>query len=374
MAVYKRNKKPDSPYWCRFSIGGRSVRKSCYTTDKQKAEQYEQALRDRYWRQAKLGENVHTWKEAVARLRKEASWRAHTRAANERAFAFFAHINHIPLAAIDVSVVAAAREYVERTQAASSANRQMAVFRGVLRAAVRWGWLAYCPPVPMRHVPERDPAWLSPSQCEALVKELPAHLKAPVIFSLLTGLRMANVRDLKWANVDETRGLAWIPSLHNKARKLHSVSLPPLALALLKSLERTNEWVFTYQGRKISGTFNTKAFRKACKRAGVAIRWHDLRHTFASWLALDGAAEGMIAKMGGWTTTAMVGRYSHLRTADTLAWASAISTNLGTALQNMGISVGEKPEQNQQNKMVPAEGIEPSTPSLRIIRLSGRGK
>jgi integrase len=58
---------------------------------------------------------------------------------------------------------------------------------------------------------------------------------------------------------------------------------------------------------------NTKAWRNALKRAGVTdCRWHDLRHTWASWLIQNGTPLFDLQEMGGWKSAAMVRRYAHL--------------------------------------------------------------
>ena len=70
--------------------------------------------------------------------------------------------------------------------------------------------------------------------------------------------------------------------------------------------------VFTYNGRPITQT-NTRAWRKALIRAGIEdFRWHDLRHTWASWLAQGGVPLNVIQEMGAWESTEMVKRYAHL--------------------------------------------------------------
>jgi integrase len=57
---------------------------------------------------------------------------------------------------------------------------------------------------------------------------------------------------------------------------------------------------------------NTKAWRNALKRAGVTdCRWHDLRHTWASWLIQNGTPLFDLQEMGGWKPAAMVRRYAH---------------------------------------------------------------
>ncbi len=332
MALYKRS--AGGSWWTRFSVRGRVIRISCRTTDRQLAEEYETALRHRYWRQGHLGESVHFWREAVARFKREAGWRASTRKRNEYALKFFERMDSVAVAAVNADVARAAREHVERSQKPASANRIMAVFRGVLRACVRWGWLTHCPPVPMVYVPDKEPLWLTPEQCERLLGELPTHLRAPALFSVLSGLRMSNVRDLTWDRVDLDRAHAWVPSSHYKTRRSHGVALSAAAVDLLRSLPQTGAAVFEYRGKQVTGTFNTKAFRKALLRAGLpGVRWHDLRHTFASWLASRGASDRVLQVMGGWASPKMAARYSHLRSEELRPWADAVGTFAGTALK-----------------------------------------
>ena len=71
----------------------------------------------------------------------------------------------------------------------------------------------------------------------------------------------------------------------------------------------------TYEGNPIRYV-NTKAWLNALKRAGIAdFRWHDLRHTWASWLIQNGTPLYDLQEMGGWKSAAMVRRYAHLAPA-----------------------------------------------------------
>jgi integrase len=60
---------------------------------------------------------------------------------------------------------------------------------------------------------------------------------------------------------------------------------------------------------------NTKAWQLALKRAGIAeFRWHDLRHTWASWHVQAGTPLHVLQELGGWESVEMVRRYAHLST------------------------------------------------------------
>jgi integrase len=333
MALYKR--KSGSTWWVRFSSGGKTIRRSSGSRDRAFAEEYETTLRARHLRQQKLGESVHYWSEAVERYKRESNWRESTRSVNEYALGFFARLDSFHVGAVNADVVRSVADYVASKQTPSSANRLLAVFRGVLRACVRWGWLAHCPPVPMAHIASKEPVFIHPEQFAKLMRELPEHLRAPVALSVLTGMRMANVRDLTWDRVSLDKGHVWIPSSHYKTKRAQGLPLGAEAVALLSSLPHRTGRVFLYDGKPITGTFNTKAFRKARKRAGLdEIRWHDLRHTFASWLASGGASDRVLQSLGGWTSPRMVSRYAHLRPSDMMQHADAVGTIMGTALRD----------------------------------------
>ncbi len=61
-------------------------------------------------------------------------------------------------------------------------------------------------------------------------------------------------------------------------------------------------------------------------RAGIEnFRWHDLRHTWASWLAQQGAPMNVLQELGGWESEEMVRRYAHLSKPQLLEHAELVS-------------------------------------------------
>lgn len=70
--------------------------------------------------------------------------------------------------------------------------------------------------------------------------------------------------------------------------------------------------VFTYQGKPVRDV-NTKAWRNALVRVGIEdFRWHDLRHTWASWHVQKGTPLHVLQELGAWESVEMVRRYAHL--------------------------------------------------------------
>lgn len=308
--------QPKSPYWwVRFSIGGVKTRRSSGTTDRAAAEEFETRLRNDLWRQAKLGEKPrYTWAEAVKRWEAEAQTRGRDRD-RQRLEWFAQYLNDLPLAEITREVIDRLRALRAKESSPSTANRHMALLRMILRKAHReWEWIDKSPVVPMYRLEKSEPRFLTPAQFRTLRKELPKHLKDLAEFSVETGLRMRNATHLTWDQVDLKRRLLIVPARQAKAGSTIAVPLSHQAVALLKRQKRLKDQprVFLWAKGPIEDA-NHEAFRAARVRAGVPwCRWHDLRHTWASWHVQRGTPLHVIQQLGGWASLTMVQRYAHL--------------------------------------------------------------
>ena len=70
---------------------------------------------------------------------------------------------------------------------------------------------------------------------------------------------------------------------------------------------------------------NTKAWHAALERARIKdFRWHDLRHTWASWHVQNGTPLHVLQELGGWETVDMVRRYAHLSAEHTAHYAERV--------------------------------------------------
>ena len=190
-------------------------------------------------------------------------------------------------------------------------------------------WIDKAPFIRQYPEPKRRIRWLTPDQVHILLKELPEHLADLVRFSLATGLRQANVLGLEWSQIDMLRNVAWIHGEQAKAGRDIHVSLNTTALLVLeKRIGIHPKFVFTYKDKRI-GQVSTKAWYNALKRAGIEnFRWHDLRHTWASWLAQGGVPLNVIQEMGAWQSAEMVRRYAHLAPEKFGVYASVVDTML----------------------------------------------
>jgi len=154
-------------------------------------------------------------------------------------------------------------------------------------------------------------------------------------FALATGLRETNVVKLEWSQVNLDRRCAWIHADQVKARKAIPVPLNAEAILVLRRQQaKHSDRMFTYKGKPVTRA-NNHAWRKALVRAEVEnSRWHDLRHTWASWHVQQGTPLHVLQELGGWSDHEMVSRYAHMSVehlaeyADNLLEIRLFSTNL----------------------------------------------
>jgi integrase len=153
--------------------------------------------------------------------------------------------------------------------------------------------------------------YITPDEFARLVNELPDHLKQVVVFAVATGLRMRNITELEWREVDLARKLATVDP---KNGVLLTVPLNEVAIRVLEQQVGKNETrVFLDHKNRPFDNANTAAFKKALKRAGIDdFRFHDLRHTWASWMIQNGVDEYQLQQLGGWLDPKMVRKYAHL--------------------------------------------------------------
>ncbi len=202
----------------------------------------------------------------------------------------------------------------------ATVNRTLELVRAVLRKCVNeWEWLDRAPSVRMLREPTRRIRFLTRDEAQRLLAALPEHLADMAAFSLATGLRAANVTGLQWSQVDLVQRRAWIHPDQAKARRAIPVPLNAEAVLLVRRQEgRHATHVFSYRGSPITQV-STKAWYAALERAEIRdFRWHDLRHTWASWHVQNGTPLYALQEMGGWESPEMVRRYAHL-SADHLA-------------------------------------------------------
>lgn len=394
MRLYQRGKR--GTWWVDLGeVAGQRARRSTGTSDKRAAQEYAATLAQSLWRTRRLGETPQVaWDDAVI------AWLAdhqHLRSIEDikRVLRWLSdRLQGKPLASITDAVVrglaAERRAQLVGTKPSSNAtvNRHLAHLSAVLNYARGRGWLAVLPPIKLLSEPTKRVAWLTREQAQTLLDELPPHLEAMARFALATGLRESNIRLLTWRQVDVERAVAWCHADQTKAGKDIHVPLNADALRVLAGQRgRHVRWVFPVprwekkahpddKPRQVwdspTGKISNHAWSKARERAGVPwLRFHDLRHTWASWHVQADTPIPVLQELGGWASSAMVQRYAHLGRSHLAQWAgNAMAPARGTtpaqatsAPTNENGPKGPSTEEKQVGWLM---GLEPTTTGITI--------
>lgn len=186
-----------------------------------------------------------------------------------------------------------------------SINRYVALLRRVGNLAERWGWtdlplgrrVLMLPENSHRHV------YLTPADVEAIAAKADPRTGDMIRFAALTGLRQGELLALRPGQLRD--GLLVLDAGTKSGR--------PRAIPLPEQAEEIGR-------RRLPWGMDKSSLRDAWVKARAAagredVRWHDLRHTYASWLVQDGQALTAVRDLLGHSSTAVTNRYAHLAPA-----------------------------------------------------------
>ena len=149
-----------------------------------------------------------------------------------------------------------------------------------------------------------------------------------VITALHTGMRRGEILSLTWDHVNLTQGVIRLTQTKNgEAREIPINETVRSVLAGLRTRIDV-PWVFHDEaGNKFKDT--RKRFEAACKRVGLTdFHFHDLRHTFASWLVMAGVPLATVSELMGHKSISMTMRYAHLSPAHKAEAVCSLDNNL----------------------------------------------
>ncbi len=199
-------------------------------------------------------------------------------------------------------------------------NRYLAALSKAFSNAVKeWHWLR---DNPLRNIskpeePRGRVRYLDDEErrrlLEACRKSEYRQLYLIVLFALTTGMRRGELLGLRWQDVDLERRVAVLHNTKNGDRR--SVPVLPEVAELLREHGKVrrldNDLIFASDGQ--DAVWFDKFWYRALSDAKIKdFRFHDLRHTAASYLAMSGATTAEIAAVLGHRTLQMVKRYAHL--------------------------------------------------------------
>jgi integrase len=226
-----------------------------------------------------------------------------------------------------------------KKRSGSTVNRYLAALSSCLSYGVKeQGWLERNPMEKVRRPPESKGRvrFLSDDERTALLRACRPHaeLYLAVVLSLTTGARQAEIMGLRWEQFDFARQVITLSETKNGDHR--SLPLVGEAFALLKerskvrSLKDSRIFPPTARAKKSECLNLRDAWAKALKTAEVEdFHWHDLRHTAASYLVMNGVSLVEVAKILGHRTLAMALRYSHLSSGHIVETGQKLADRLG---------------------------------------------
>lgn len=192
----------------------------------------------------------------------------------------------------------------------STVNRRLSVFSSI-HAKARKEWK-----LPVEHIdfdilkreePKVRVRHITRAEAKAVLKNLPPHIVLIVAWSLATGCRKNETKTLRWTRVNlETRQA----EVQTKGGGTRFVDLGDNALQVLAECKRTGPYVFDFKNLR-------KHFDRALREAGIDdFRFHDLRHTFATWLGNAVGDIAVVMKALGHAQITTTMRYRHVMRTD----------------------------------------------------------
>jgi integrase len=224
----------------------------------------------------------------------------------------------------DISIEMVEKYKIERSKSVSpsTVNKELIAIKHVLNKAILWGYLTNNPAkdVGKLRVKEKKFRFLSLEEIELVLNASPDYARIILLTAIHTGMRRSELFRLEWEDVDFERGYIVVTNKHDAHTKNYQIREIPMTAALENELKRLQAATMTQSGNvfiKSNGEAHGGELRKTIarilKEAGIKpFTLHDLRHTFASHLVMEGVDLPTVQKLMGHSDIKTTMIYAHL--------------------------------------------------------------
>lgn len=235
----------------------------------------------------------------------------------DKRFAYYKLVQ-IDLKAIDNWISAELKRGIKP----STINRRMTDLQAAMNKAVLWELIPFNPLKKFKRLKEDtpEPRFLTPTEEKSLRATLDlqpksSYIRPLVLLALNTGLRLGTLLSLTWDRVilEPHLNELLIPGRLTKSGRLIHIPLNSEAIKLLEDwrVYADGEYVFHYNGKPIK--YSRRIWAKIKKKAGIVnLRFHDLRHTFASKLVMSGVDLNTVRELLDHAEFKTTLKYAHL--------------------------------------------------------------
>ncbi len=194
----------------------------------------------------------------------------------------------------------------------ASVNRELACLKHMFTKAIEWDMIASNPVKQVKLFRESTGRvrYLTMDEIHLLIKESAEHLRPIIIIAIYTGMRKSEILNLKWEDVDFESKMIYVSVA--KSGYGREIPMAEPVLFALRGLRSKSDSVFNHEKGTPIKNFRT-AFTNAVRRARIDnFTFHDLRHTFASHLVMNGVDLLTVKELLGHRSINMTLRYAHL--------------------------------------------------------------
>jgi integrase len=194
----------------------------------------------------------------------------------------------------------------------ATVNREVVMMKHMFRQAVRWGYLPQNQLQGIKLLKETSRIrYVTADEWQRLLSASTSEARDIFIFAANTGMRASEIFNLQWIDIDWEQRQITIQKTKNNTPRI--VPVNQIVHKVLSKRRQNMTSMFVFPGAKGKRRTTVKtAFKAACRRAGISnLRFHDLRHTFGTWLVNQGADIKTVQELMGHKTLKSTERYIH---------------------------------------------------------------
>jgi len=199
---------------------------------------------------------------------------------------------------------------IEKRPSNAAINRELALLKHLFSMSIKWGNTDFNPVKEVKFLKEElKERILTPDEIQRLLSQANDELRPIIIMAINTGMRLGEILSLRWSQVNFRAGFIQVE--HSKSGKRRKIPMNSWLTQTLQNVKKEGgEFVFVKSGKPIKSI--RTAWENALRRAEVFnCRFHDLRHTFATYSLHFGADLVSIRDILGHSDIRMTSRYAH---------------------------------------------------------------
>lgn len=229
----------------------------------------------------------------------------------------------------------------------ASVNKELTALKHVFNKGIEWGYLKQNPLTKVKKlkVSQKKFRFLSIDEIDLVLANCPEFLYPILLTGIHTGLRKSELFRLEWNDIDFERKIMTITAKgneHTKNYRNREIPLTNQLIECLKTIPHKNNWVFVRgDGNRYSGWIKSSLISTINKAGIKKFTFHDLRHTFASQLVMEGVDLPTIQKLMG-----------HANISTTMIYAHLAPDHLKNAIEKLSIRLNHGTKMAQQQNEV----------------------